>query len=397
MTVPIMQGRLLGSSYKIVMICSMGGWLITSILLSPEWFLKVNSLFLLSCGIVLFYVLMAFMGYGNISSRLVMLAAPYFTFFVFYFYYYTGRTKVLGILGLLIFIGFTITFITTLIGMIENPYAYREIKDIEKIIEDNYSKNIGTVHHVYASVIFGSLIASLLQGKCIKNKFVQFLSFVMVILCFYLGITCSSGIVVVLSFVAIALILVQNRSTATKIFLAMCCIIVFVLLRDNISGFLKDISASIDNQYISLKIKDLGESLSSGSSTGELAARTDRWMDDLNVCLSTFGIGIGPYYEGAGNGTYVVAEHSQLFADMARYGIAFLIYIASFFGMFFKLINKMLADAGLKCNFLTVYLIFIIMYVCQPVFTNFVLPTVILFVLPASIQAVKLLNGDFSK
>ena len=361
------------------MMLSMGAWFLTTLSYSTQWISKINKGMLGLLGLLAFYAIVLIIGEGNIRTHAVTILAPYYGFFVFYYYYSTNQNQTLGMIVKIVFAGLCVTFLTTLLA--EDQYAYREIKDIDMIIQSNYLKNIGTTHHIYSGALVGTVLFSfILAGDVVKKN--SLILKVIGVLCFYLAITSSSAIAVVCSFIAIGGLLIQRSNSVLRYVLVPCILLMIFLLRVPIGEAIQNIGLSMDNKYMSKKLYDMGASIASGESTGELAGRTRLWMQDLNTFTDSYFMGIGSYYLGAGNGMYSVTDHSQMFSDMARYGILFAIYIIFLFSRYIKLLNGMLRRYELQCNLNVYYFVFALMYVCQPVFTNFVIPTVFLFLIP---------------
>lgn len=379
MIIPFFQGLTLGRTYSLVMMLSMGTWFLTTLSYSTRWIIKINKGMLGLLGLLAFYAIVLMIGEGNIRTHAVTILAPYYGFLVFYFYYSTNQNRTLSLIVKIVLAGLCITFLTTLLA--EDQYAYREIKNIDMIIQSNYLKNIGTTHHIYSGALVGTVLFSfILAGDIVKNN--SLILKMIGVISFYLAITSSSAIAVVCAFIAIGGLLIQRSNSVFRYVLVPCILLMIFLLRAPIGEAIQNIGLSMDNKYMSKKLYDMGASIASGESTGELAGRTRLWMQDLNTFTDSYFMGIGSYYLGAGNGTHSIADHSQLFSDMARYGIVFTVYIIFLFSMYIKLLNSMLRRYELQCNLNVYYFVFALMYVCQPVFTNFVIPTVFLFLIP---------------
>ncbi len=392
MVVPILQARMMGNVYTLVMATVMLSWVCTSYFLHTSWFLKLNKVYVLALLILAVYAFFFVLGMGNLRQVAVSIITPWYLFFVFYFYASTERTTLLGSICIWILIAFFITFITTIIGLIDNPASYREFESNTEMIHVNSTKNIGDVNHIYASVLIGSLLVSLLQGKCINSRWVKWLAVLLSIMCFYLAFTCSTGIVVISAFLALALLVIQKCSVTTKLILYMVLIVVFVFFTEVIGNMICELAINIENRYIARKLYDVGIAFIGDGATGTLEARTDRWMADFQVFLESFGMGIGSYYLGASNGYAEVVDHSQLFSDLARYGVFFFVLVASFFGVLWENTTQTIKKLNLNCDFSVIYIIFALMYVVQPVMGNFVLPCVMLLLVPSAPYIVQFIN-----
>ena len=131
MFLPIAQGYLAGSYYALFMAVTMGGWLATALCISRQWVSKLLPTAGLMLVLVLFYVTLVVLGFGNIRGIVTTVLPPYYAFFVAYFYYAMGKKRELSAVGLCLLVAFGITMITTISGLADDPYVYRESGGIE--------------------------------------------------------------------------------------------------------------------------------------------------------------------------------------------------------------------------------------------------------------------------
>lgn len=387
MFLPIAQGYLVGTYYRLLLILTMGGWVATTFAVNRQWLAKLLPTAGLMLLLVLFYCVFVVLRIGNIAGMVTTIVPPYYAFFVFYFYYVSGKKRELATIGMIMFAALLITLLTTISGLANDPYLYRESGGIlDSAI--NYRKNIGNVNHVYAAVLIAALVGCVLQSKTIKNKKLKFGAWCLLAVCVYVGLTCSSAIALLCLILALVYLPLQRKPAVIQIGVVLAILILYLALSGIVADWIIALSQQIENEYISLKIQDIGLSLSGNEATGELAARTSRWMHDFDAFLGSYGLGIGSYYTGAGNGTYTVADHSQLFSDLARYGILFFAFTCILFLSYKKLIKRMMDECDVHIHLNAVYLVFIIMYVCQPIMSNYVIPMIFFFFLPAAIQIV---------
>ena len=237
-------------------------------------------------------------------------------------------------------------------------------------------------------MLIAALVGCVLQSKAIKNKKLKFGAWCLLAVCVYVGFTCSSAIALLCLILALVYLPLQRKPAVVQIGIVLAILILYLALSGIVADWIIALSQQIENEYISLKIQDIGLSLSGNAATGELAARTNLWVHDLEVFLGSYGLGIGSYYTGAGNGTYTVADHSQLFGDLARYGILFFAFMCVLFLSYQKLIKRMMNECDVHINLNVVYLIFIVMYICQPIMSNYVIPMIFFFFIPAAIQMI---------
>ena len=391
MFLPIAQGYLAGSYYSLFLILSMGGWFVTAFCINPLWLLKLLPTAALMGILVLFYALTIAFGFGNIRDVATTILPPYYAFFVAYFYYISNNKKALAMLGLLLFAVFTATMITTTVGLADNPYVYRESGGTLTSIP-LLRQNIGLSHHIYSAVLVAALLGCFLTARVIARKSYRIMTWALFVFCIYVGLTCSSAIALLCAVVVLIYYPLQNKSLGIQIAVVVIAMIAFFLFSVPFAEWLQDLSGQIENEYISLKLNDIGRSLLGNSATGEVAARTDRWMIDFSAFLGSYGIGIGSYYIGGGNGEFVITDHSQLFADLGRYGIVFFVFMVVLFLSYTRLLKQMMRECGVQCKLTGFYLIFIIMYISQPIMSNYVIPMILFFFVPASIHIVAYLN-----
>lgn len=396
MFLPIAQGYLAGNYYSILMIGTMGGWFVTAVCVDRRWLSRLLPTAALMILLVLFYAVLVVFGFGNIRGVATAVLPSYYSFFVAYFYYVTGNKRTLATIGIVMFLAFGITMLTTVVGLADNPYLYRESGGIITSLV-NLRQNIGLVHHIYSAVLIAALLGCFLKARDITCKPVKIVAWVLFVFCVYIGLTCSSAIALLCAVLVLVYYPLQDKPVVIQVGVVAIALILFLFLADPVAKWIQDISRGIENEYISSKLYDIGRSLLGNSATGEVAARTDRWMIDFSAFLGSYGMGIGPYYTGGGNGTFVITDHSQLFADLGRYGIAFFVFTCILFLSYCKLLKKMLRESGMKCNLNAFYLIFLIMYISQPTMTNYIIPMIFFFFVPASIQIVSRVNTRLGK
>jgi len=397
MIVPILQGYLFGTYYSFFMILTMGGWLASSFLLSLNFLKKTNGLFVAILCIPLLYIFFALLGLGNIRNMVINIAVPYYAYIVFFFYYTTKRKTGLAIIAGFVFSGFIITTISTLIAVFENPYITREIENVTIKIE-NYKNNIGTVNHVYAASIIGILIACFLQGGAFKKRMTKVLAVIIMIICFWLGITGSSGITLIATILACIYLLLQKQKAYVRFFVVLLTGIFLLLVEEWIVLLLVNISQEIDNKYLAQKIYDIAQTMVEGDAVGSFSDRVVRWQADIQVGIDTFFIGAGPIYQGKAigfwNTVYHVNDHSQLFGDFARYGILFTVFIICLFIKFQQQIKLIAKEEQINCKFGALWLMVSIMYISQPIFLNYIIPVLLLFLVPSSLFLIKKLQKN---
>lgn len=391
MFLPIAQGYLAGSYYSLFLILSMGGWFATAFCINPPWLLKLLPTAALMGILVLFYAVVTAFGFGNIRGVVTAVLPPYYAFFVAYFYYIGEKKKELAVLGMILFTAFTVTMITTTAGLADDPYLYRESGGTLTSMS-LLRQNIGLSHHIYSAVLVAALLGCFLKSKVIVRKSHRIITWALFVFCIYVGLTCSSAIALLCAVLVLIYYPLQDKSAVMQVAVVAIALILFLFLAEPAAKWIQDISKGIENEYISSKLYDIGRSLLGNSATGEVAARTDRWMIDFSACLGSYGIGIGPYYTGGGNGKFFITDHSQLFADLGRYGIVFFVFTVILFVSYSRLLKTMLQDNGVECKLTAFYLIFIIMYISQPIMSNYVIPMVLFFFVPASIHIVGYVN-----
>ena len=166
---------------------------------------------------------------------------------------------------------------------------------------------------------------------------------------------------------------------------------------EGVAVLLMNISEMIDNKYLAQKVYDIAITVKEGNAAGSFADRVVRWSADFQIGIYTFLIGAGPIYQGEAvgfwNTAYHVNDHSQLFGDFARYGIVFTVLIVVLFFKFQQKIDVIAKEEKLNCKFGAVWLMISIMYICQPIFLNYVIPVLMFFVIPSSLFLVKSLQA----
>ena len=384
---PFLQGIFFGRGYSLVMMMTMGGFVVTAILLDGRWLNKLSWLDLIIFFILGCYFILGLLGFGNIRSVMISVCTPYYAFAIFSFYYVTGRIAALKKVAGVIAAAILLTILTTLISMQTNPYIARESGALGISNRTQYLlQNVGGVAFVYTSGLMGVMMLSLFFGK--RDRAIKWPAIYLVgaAMCFYLAFTGSSGITLLSVITGLINIPLQNRRGLGKALILTAVVILLILYYDQFVAFLQELSYTIDNKYIAKKIGDVAKSLLNDTASGDVAARTTRYTYNIEVFLDSWAMGIGPIYGGGATPIFdvTVSEHTQLLADLARYGIigaALSIFV--FYGMRARVL-RVYSELGVRGSMDAFWVTFVLMYTLQPVFSGAIVASMVFLVFPAA-------------
>lgn len=375
LAIPIFKAPFWGSSYALIMAAIIGLWLITAIMIDSKAVCS-NSLQLQVWLLIVFYIVCAVLNLGTIKCVLISITTPWCPMIIFLFYMkrrdYTG----FKIIVKWAFVTLALTMVTTLYGLATNSYLSRVFGTLDVASRRSYMfQNVGDISFIYVAGLLFVLMASLLFtiNEHIARKERNIL-LIVAISCFALAILGSSGITlmsVAVSSIIIMLYAVKNQRIRIVLIIMVITVSVIVYASGALREFFVQLSRESSNVYLSSKFSSIADSLSTGSATGDLGARLDRYANDWNLFINSFGFGIGPYYGGTGNVTSIyVADHSQLFADLARYGIIFLAYILILHKRFIRIMKELEDYCGIHYSIAPIVVCYAIMYCSQPIMSQ---------------------------
>ncbi len=273
-----------------------------------------------------------------------------------------------------------ITAITTIAGLMRYPLAVRELGRGESYsgtdIKLLYRKqNIASWSQVYGMAFMQGCFTYFYKET--RNKIVL-LTIVVTEICL-LNSQLTFGIL--MSFVILALIIINVKSKKNHLFLLIGAAFAIALLI-NLESVLRwtiELSNKVGLEMLAPKLIDLYNLVINKSITGDATARLELYLKSFSAfCRYPKGL----YWHGGVQATEIIGYHSEFFDLIGTLGIL---------GVFFMIVcarvwnrkMKTIRDSYARRFLLSMFLVFIIMFVLNPVFYS---PQIWIgaFALPAS-------------
>lgn len=277
----------------------------------------------------------------------------------------------------LMLLTFSITAVTSLIGVISNPRAARLLTYAANSIDEDIALrmlNIGDIS------FFQGLVACvpILMTFIVKNKYRLF-SIICLAFVFAALLSASFTISLLVFFIAIAVGFLVNNSSVKRGIIVVCLAIMLILVPwDSLLFF---IASKFGNDYVGDRLSALSVFFSTGSLTGDVASRIDVYLTSLETFIShPFGIGAEYSHVTFQNG---IGYHSQILDDMARYGIFAIAFYGCFFKKYIDLLKMQWRKVGMEQVAIAITAVYLCFLVLNPGFTSPHESVLILFILPA--------------
>lgn len=372
--VPAVKVRYAGGTYRYIMMGLLGIWFLATLLYyyrRP----KIDRLTFATIAYAFFLVIIFCLNFFGCRAEAINIILPLLPFAVFCQMESVNDDSKRKFIVCLTLVLLASVEICTIIASLKNPYITRTIT--EGTYQDAavlYRQNVGDLFYAYmASLVFLALFARRKKFRKTKGlrKMLLYLTALMSIFMVIIG---SSGITIIATILGLAVILFLERRSETKV-LWLVCTVMFLMIGTKLLGeAMIMLSEIMNNKIIASKAYDIGVSLIGGRATGQVSARTDRYMNDIRTFFRTCFIGAGShYYDG------VVDGHSGLFGNMARYGVVWLAFIVHYFTLFFRAVGKAHPENHYNGG---VFAAFLFMYCAQPVFSNYGISAVLCYVIP---------------
>lgn len=378
---PILKVYLSGSIFNIIMTVDIIMFFITSYILAPEKFLKLGKHTIIVIVCVLCYLLNIFFR-GDIGNPIAF-AKIGIIFWIpvimtnLAIHYYTKEKKNFIIKAIMFC--FIITLIPTLIALTKDNSIVRSMAyggiDTQEDIE-NFRNNVGGFSFLYGLVVFIPILIYLLKEE--KNKIFLFILLLAALITLIKG-SFSIAIIIVLLSVG-TLIFNYYKKRTSKVLIIFMLLLVLILTFDFAPNILNKLSKYVENPYIKTRIIEVSNFLDNADNAeGDLAGRFNLYGESLNTFIQHPLIGVGGYYYIENNNPGI-GYHSQIFDDMARYGITSLIFVVLFFYEYRKSLINISTKKENKIIINTALVSVLSLAVLNPCFNNEWV-SVILFVL----------------
>lgn len=236
------------------------------------------------------------------------------------------------------------TIITSYIVLWENPRAARALTSAvataENLAEDYYlgRKNVSSIYLFQGIAVLSPIFVCL-----IKKKHVLF-GLLGLVLSFSILLRASFLISLSVMILGIMLALVQNEKN-NIFFSIVITILVIAALFIPWSKIVSFLAYEINNDKISERLNELSLLLEYGTAIGDTEARIDVYMRSITTWLS-LPLGVGPYYSSY-EARGIIGRHSQILDDLARYGVAALVFYCIFLKRYYVLIKEKWSKIGM--------------------------------------------------
>ncbi len=282
---------------------------------------------------------------------------------------------------------FVITYATTLFQLVANPSIARTLTDAsveEELRRDEMMKNIGDIYVVQMSVLFIPFLMDLFIFKA-KKMFHRILGLGILVLEFYFILSASFTLSLIVYVICIAmsvLLLSGSKSTvSTAMKIVIVGIFVILLMQVNWVNLFTSIANSIGNDYIAERFYGLRDMFITGVGTGDASNRPLLYLMSLETFFKNI-YGVGPDYSYI-PGSSGIGMHSQIFDDLARYGILALAFYIVFLKNFYKMLCMKFKEIGMERVVLPTILTYILFLCVNIGFRSPYESLVVLFLFPA--------------
>lgn len=289
-------------------------------------------------------------------------------------------------IGKFLLVIYIITCITSAIGVILDNSVARTItmaKADDTLQTSFRQKNIGSIY-IFQSMAFWVPVLICLP-KMFWTKLVSTILLVMIL--FVLSNASFFISIVVFVFALIFSLVVKQKSVSRMIWVIIICVSLIILY---VMGYdlLTMLGNNVDNHNFAERIIGIRELLYGGKKVGDAGVRFELYLASLETFLK-HPFGVGPHY------SYIMFEsgvgyHSQLFDDLARYGVFALAFYASFFMGYYKCLKanyNRLQNGEIAISIVVTYICFLILNLGfrsaeEGVLTLFLIPVFPLLIKP---------------
>lgn len=271
------------------------------------------------------------------------------------------------------------TVITSAIVILENPRAARALTNAvvtkENLVED-YNLGRRNVSSIY--LFQGIAALSPVFVTLIKKKHV-FFGLLGLFVSFSILLRASFLIALCVMLLGIVLALVQNEKKSV-LFSIVITILVLAMLLLPWSEIFSYLAGAIDNDSISVRLNELSLLLKFGSVVGDTAGRLDAYTRSISTMLH-HPLGIGPYYFSQ-EARELIGKHSQIFDDLARYGVVALAFYCVFLKRYYTLIKEKWSKIGLDSIAGSITMVYAALLILNIGFRSAEESVIMLFILP---------------
>lgn len=377
---------LTGSFYQHIGVCCLAGWIITSLLIEGYKITFRYSFKLCASIYIFFMVCCAFLGIGDAQSVIMGYSAFWFFAIMISFYIDKKLNRELRIIITVMFVIIIITNFTTIFANIRYSNISK-MKGYTLLDDQIYNRlNVGKYDYITALSISYPVFMFLhakRQNICCAMLLVS--SAVAVVLS---GYTIAS--IMLLIGILFGYIAVSGKKYSPYI-----CVIAISVFLCIFSSYFLNLLKGINN-HLYERIQELigflfTESVGGYFNSGDLQGRVVEYLRSLRVFENHIFWGLGPIYSDITNAGRI-GMHSQIFDDMARYGIVSVVLFAAFLKSYYHYMCHVSTES-IKVVKVILFL-FSITALLNPLFTSATVGFMFLFIIPGILNIVVCAKGE---
>ena len=365
---------LLDSRFRLIGMGLLGLWICSTVLVYRIRRISSFSVFIFFNIFV--FGLMTFAGAGNVNSIIAGYVAFWSFLFIFEVYFQAGDYKAIGIITKVMIAVICITCITTIIASLIYPniskLTYKDSATGENVANQ---LNVGGFDYIAGACV----LAPIFMVLVFKQK--KRLYLIPLILCVVATFMSGYTIDFLVLCIGIICFLYSNKSgklNATKIFFVFLTIIFVIFLAKNSINIADFIGKN--NEHLAGRFREINSFLNGDLNDGtDLAYRITLYKRSIGTFLNHLLVGVGPYYF---EGNHGVGDHSQIFDDMARYGMIGVIAYAIALYCFKHWLSRIKHDSGKQLSLMIPYISFVVLSFVNPTLILPILGLVLFFILP---------------
>ncbi|MGE4588692.1 MAG: hypothetical protein AB7E34_03865 [Acidaminococcaceae bacterium] len=316
---------------------------------------------------------------GNLYLNILF----FFPIFMFLFYSDEGKRKYIKWLLAISIILVTITAISNIIILIDNPYAS---KALTGSLGDTFSRykntNLATVSIVMPIVLLVPIMFSLSKKLISKELRALMIISIIVNLIFIVKAGSSISLLILIIGFIFSRIMWRKNSSFNPLFviISIISILIGVFFIEKIGVILIELSYFVENAMYSSRLQEIANIFLGIDSNGSLIARIEDTMHSVITFLYNPIFGKGLIYsldiEDTG-----IGMHSQIIDDLARFGFLGLMFNIGIYYLYVKKLFSNLVAAEAKRTIKTSILLAILLSLFN-ITTSTSFGVVLFFILP---------------
>ena len=271
------------------------------------------------------------------------------------------------------------TTITSAIVIWDDPGAARALTSSivteEALAEDYYlgRKNLSSIYLFQGIAALSPIFVVLIKKKHIVVGLIGLIfSFAILLKASFLIALCVMILGIILAFVQN-----EKKNVVFSVVIIILFLLVLFLPWSDIFGFLAGV---IDNNTISTRLNELSLLLKFGNIVGDTAGRFDAYALSISTLFNN-PFGVGPYYFSQEARDFI-GKHSQIFDDLARYGVVALAFYCVFLKRYYSLIKEKWSKIGVSSIAGSITIVYVALLLLNIGFRSAEESVIMLFILP---------------